>query len=50
MPSGRNNKTALHVILTLLVGACGGFVADLAGLPAAALIGATIAVSTVSFC
>jgi membrane AbrB-like protein len=40
----------VQVILTLTVGAGGAMVAIAAGLPAAALIGSTLAVSTVSFC
>ena len=40
----------VQVIVTLAIGAGGALVAQLAGLPAAALIGSTLAVSVVSFC
>lgn len=40
----------LHIIATLALGAGGAMVAFGAGLPAAALIGSTLAVSAVSFC
>jgi membrane AbrB-like protein len=45
----RSNST-LQVVVTLAIGACGAIAAIVAGLPAAALIGSTLAVSTVSFC
>jgi len=40
----------LQVVITLIIGTCGAITARLAGLPAAALIGSTLAVSVVSFC
>ena len=43
-------SSPLQVIVTLTIGACGAMVATAAGLPAAALIGSTLAVSTASFC
>lgn len=45
------NKSEIpRVIVTLLIGGGGAMVAAMAGLPAAALIGATLAVSAASFC
>lgn len=46
----RQHITVLKVITTLAVGGVGAVVAQLAGLPAAALIGSTLLVSVVSFC
>jgi uncharacterized protein len=43
-------QSVLQVIVTLAIGAGGAMVAIAAGLPAAALIGSTLAVSAVSFC
>ncbi len=48
--AGVLDNSVLQVVVTLAIGTCGAFVAHLAGLPAAALIGSTLAVSTVSFC
>jgi membrane AbrB-like protein len=43
------NSSPLQVVTTLLIGTCGAMAAIAAGLPAAALIGSTLAVSVVSF-
>ena len=43
------NSSPLQVVTTLLIGTCGAMAAIVAGLPAAALIGSTLAVSVVSF-
>jgi membrane AbrB-like protein len=45
----RRNQT-LQVIVTLIIGCVGAAIAYVAALPAAALIGATVAVSAASFC
>jgi len=45
----RQQHKALWVIITLLIGAVGAAIATWAGLPAAALIGSTLAVSGASF-
>lgn len=47
---GLLGNSAVQVVITLVIGAIGAYVAHLAGLPAAALIGSTLAVSAVSFC
>jgi len=41
---------SLQVVVTVIIGSAGAASADLAGLPAAALIGSACAVSAVSFC
>ncbi len=48
--SGVLGNRVLQVIVTLVIGTGGAVVASMAGLPAAALIGSTLAVSAVSFC
>jgi membrane AbrB-like protein len=50
LPPGFKWNTILQVIVTLLIGGTGALTAIAAGLPAAALIGSTLAVSTCSFC
>jgi len=46
----RQQRSAQKVIITLAVGVAGAVLAQIGGLPAAALIGSTCAVSLVSFC
>lgn len=48
--TGLRNNTGLQVIMTLMIGGAGALAAVAAGLPAAALIGSTLAVSACSFC
>ncbi len=48
--AGMLGNSVVQVVLTLTIGTGGALVARLAGLPAAALIGSTLAVSAVSFC
>ncbi|MFT5700229.1 MAG: membrane AbrB-like protein [Desulforhopalus sp.] len=48
--AGLKENVLLQVIVTLVIGTCGAVAAFAAGLPAAALIGSTLAVSAVSFC
>ncbi len=48
--AGMLGNRVLQVVVTLAIGTGGAFVAHLAELPAAALIGSTVAVSAVSFC
>ena len=50
MWQGLRQNTTLQEIITLSIGSVGAAVAFWAGLPAAALIGATLSVSAVSFC
>ncbi len=47
---GLRKDTGLQVIMTLMIGGAGALAAIAAGLPAAALIGSTLAVSACSFC
>jgi len=44
------SHVVLQVALTLVIGTCGALLATMASLPAAALIGSTLAVSVCSFC
>ncbi len=48
--AGLLGNSLLRVIVTLVIGTAGALLAHQAGLPAAALIGSTLAVSVVSFC
>jgi membrane AbrB-like protein len=48
--AGLQGNGLFQVIITLIIGTGGAMIAFAAGLPAAALIGSTLAVSTVSFC
>jgi len=50
MKAALQTNVLLQVMATLFIGICGAMVARLAALPAAALIGSTVAVSIVSFC
>ena len=50
LKAGVLRNSSVQVIVTLVIGTCGAIVAITAGLPAAALIGSTLAVSLVSFC
>jgi hypothetical protein len=48
--AGLQANPLLRVLVTLVIGTAGAVLARMAGLPAAALIGSTLAVSVVSFC
>lgn len=50
LPGTLRPNSSLQVILTLMIGAVGATIAAFGGLPAATLIGSTIAVSLCSFC
>lgn len=50
LKAGLQGNSSVRVIVTLMIGTCGAITAIAAGLPAAALIGSTLAVSVASFC